>query len=422
MHRKVLAGALVAGAAFAAVPAAANAAVICRYNPAQKVTQITLDGVATNVALARSNSNIVFRADASLRNLPCRDIRGEISSTVTNTDQIVIRGTEIDESFTIDLKGGAFAPGAAPEASGTPEIELVLTTSAGRDQLSILGGATNDTLRVGQQGSALLTGDSDIDLTADYDPNADGGLDIDGGIGDDFVTGRGAPNLGLAGAEFPVSLRGGDGNDTVIDGLGKPGVQLADGENDLVSGGFGNDLLFVDDGKGADFVDGGGGDDKAVTDDAPDLSRSAPDVFARTERVTYTSPAGGLLIGKLKLAARTVTAGAEKTGVVAMSWTHPKAWQRLRTVTVKAYDGAAPVGTITLDPRSDRVTGSGSLELVKRRSSLATKGKTVTAQLAVRTKPSLAAKTLRLDVEAIDSSGKRQLETAAGIIIIKRDR
>jgi hypothetical protein len=421
MHRKILAGALVAGAAFAAVPAAANAAVICRYNPALNTTQITLDGVATDVTLARSNSNIVFRADASLRNVACRDIRGEISSTVTNTDQIVIRGTEIDESFTIDLKGGAFAPGAAPEASGTPEIELVLTTSAGRDRVSILGGATNDTLRVGQQGSALLTGDSDIDLTADFDPNADGDFELDAGIGADFVTGRGAAEVGLAAANFQVNLRGGDGNDTVIDGLGKPGEFAFNHNNDFINGGPGNDLLFVDDGQGDDFVEGGGGDDKAVTDDLPEPGRSAPDVFARTERVTYT-PEGGVLIGKLELAARTVTAGVEKTGVVAMSWTHPKAWQRLRTVTVKAYDGAAPVATIRLDPRSDRVTGSGSLELVKRRTSLATEGKTVTAELAVRTKPSLAAKTLRLDVEAIDSSGRRQLETDAGIIIIKSDR
>ena len=57
---------------------------------------------------------------------------------------------------------------------------------------------------------------------------------------------------------------------------------------------------------------------------------------------------------------------------------------------------------------------------VERKSSLAATGKTVTAKLAIRTKPSLAGKTLRLDVEAVDSSGKRQVETDAGIIIIVR--
>jgi hypothetical protein len=420
MHRKVLAGALAAGTAFVAVPAAANAAVICRYDPAQKVTQITLDGVANNVAVARSQSNIVFRADASPRNLPCRDFRGVISSTVTNTDQIVIRGTEIAESFTIDLSGGAFAPGAAAEATGTPEIELVLTTSAGQDRMSILGAGTNDTLQVGRQGSGSLTGDGDIDLTADYDPDADREYVVDAGGGDDFLTGRGSGPNGLGAANFPVKLFGADGNDTVIDGLGKPGVGRATGENDFIAGGAGNDSLFAHDGQGNDFVDGGGGDDKAVTDDPPEPGLGAPDLFTRTEKVTYTAPAGGLLVGKLALAARTVTAGADKTGVVAVSWTHPQAWKRLRSVTVKAYDGAAPVGTIKLDPRRDRLTGSGSLELVKRKSSLAANGKTVTAKLAVRTKPSLAGKTLRLDVEAVDSSGRRQVETDAGIIIIVR--
>jgi hypothetical protein len=411
-------GAVAVAAGLAALPAAANAAVICRYDPALKVTQITLDGVASDVVLARSQSNIVFRVGPSTRNVACRDIRGAISSTVTNTDRIAIRGTEIPESFTIDLTGGAFAPGVATEATGTPEIELVLTTSSGQDNLNILGGTTNDTLRVGRQGSALLNGDTDIDLIADYDPVADRVLEVDAGGGNDFLSARGFAESGLGGANFPVALSGGDGKDVVIDGFGRPGALANDHDNDSIDGGAGDDLLFVDDGNGTDVVEGGAGDDKGFSDDSPFPTRQLPDLFARTEQITYTAPAGGLLVGKLKLAARTVTAGAAKTGVVGMSWTHPKSWKRLRTVTVTASDGANPIGKITIRPRSEKPTASGALKLVGGKSSVSHKGKTVTARLAIRTKPSLAGKTLRLDVEALARNGKKQLEFDAGTLRI----
>src|SRR4051812_28079582 len=70
-------------------------------------------------------------------------------ATVTNTDTITLHGRpkQTDDEVSIDLRGGRFAPGATPEATGTSEIEIVSDLGGdGGDGLLVYGSDSSDTL------------------------------------------------------------------------------------------------------------------------------------------------------------------------------------------------------------------------------------------------------------------------------------
>ena len=87
----------------------------------------------------------------------------------------------------------------------------------------------------------------------DPDPDPDPPAGIDGGSGDDVLTGTGADDLvrGFGGGD---TLSGGAGADTMEGGSGDDVVRGEDG-NDRLDGGAGRDLLYG--GPGADFLAGG---------------------------------------------------------------------------------------------------------------------------------------------------------------------
>jgi hypothetical protein len=70
-------------------------------------------------------------------------------------------------------------------------------------------------------------------------------------------------------------------------------------------------------------------------------------------------------------------------------------------VTLRVYPGKARVGAVEIGPRSRRK-------------------KTVSAQLVLRLDRKLAGRQLRLEVEAVDVHGARQLERGAGSIRVTR--
>jgi hypothetical protein len=74
------------------------------------------------------------------------------------------------------------------------------------------------------------------------------------------------------------------------------------------------------------------------------------------------------------------------------------------------------LGDITIRPRGERIAADGAVKLVRKASRLTRKGKTVPARLAVRLDESLAGETLKAEVEATDTRGRRQLERNAGTI------
>jgi hypothetical protein len=100
-----------------------------------------------------------------------------------------------------------------------------------------------------------------------------------------------------------------------------------------------------------------------------------------------------------------------------LSWTHPKSWRDLRAVRLLVTSGAGKqVGSVTVHPTRDRISGQGALRIVRRTTHVAHKGKTVRVTLGLRLARSLAGEDLAVHVQATDRRGRRQLERSAGII------
>jgi hypothetical protein len=196
--------------------------------------------------------------------------------------------------------------------------------------------------------------------------------------------------LGMAGSDTltgprrgATTFNGGTGQDTMTGGAGADVFQARDGEQDTVGCGEGVDTALVDSGR---------------------------DLFGGCERFEQ--------VGVLRLAPRAVQAEADGPARVALSWRHPRGWRQLDRVVLRVLQDDVPVGEVVMKPRGRRMTAEGALRVVRRASRLGTRGKAATARLALRVDPSLAGERLRLEVEATDVRGRRQLETRAGTLRI----
>jgi RTX calcium-binding nonapeptide repeat (4 copies) len=217
---------------------------------------------------------------------------------------------------------------------------------------------------------------------------------VSGGQADDTLRAR-------PGSTHGVFLDGGGGDDT-LEGADGPDLIYAFSGRDTVLTNGGNDMVNAKDGL-ADTVGCGLGDDSADLDSLDGFSS------CETRRV-----------GVLRLAPRSVRAAAGETVRLRLSWRHPKAWRKLRTIELRLTQGALPMGTVTIRPRSERIDASGALRLDRDATRLTREGKTVTVRLALRLDRSLAGQRLRVEVEATDRRGARQLERDAGTIRVTR--
>jgi hypothetical protein len=125
-------------------------------------------------------------------------------------------------------------------------------------------------------------------------------------------------------------------------------------------------------------------------------------------------------VGRLRLSPAVVKAQAGKVAHLRLRWTRPKAWRQLRSVVVRLYRGTDRAATIAISPRSERIRSRGSVRLVRGASVVTHRGKAVIARLAVRLPKAMAGEGLRVDVEATDRDGHRQVEPSAGLIKIAR--
>ena len=198
-----------------------------------------------------------------------------------------------------------------------------------------------------------------------------------GGGGGDTLEGRGGPD----------TLFGGAGVDRLVGGT----------EADELFGGSENDTLDAGDNLADTRMDCESGTDDELIADLNDRNATG------CETVTQ--------VGILKLAPTAITAEAGKVAKLRMSWSHPKSWKQLRKVELRIEDA----GKVVVRPRAERIDDNGSVK-VMRASRLVSKGKKVTAHLALKLDKSLAGETLSVDVEATDVNGKRQLQQDAGTI------
>lgn len=247
----------------AAIPAA-QAADGCTYDPGTLTVSVSVSGLSTgppdNVLRVDPGGGIQFEG-------------ASCGGTVTSTDTILVIGSSgTDRAFVIDLGGGPFAPGATPEADGSPEIEIQVDLGAGVDDLLVVWGtASADSFVAGQQG---------IDVNGDLDGEVlvSGAEDraLVGFGGNDSLQARGGGGLGgplvatitlfgldgrdrLVGGKAGDLLGGGAGDDTLAAGPGKD-VLVGGAGNDLLKGQGGNDLILG--GPGDDRLAGGSGIDR----------------------------------------------------------------------------------------------------------------------------------------------------------------
>jgi hypothetical protein len=208
-----------------------------------------------------------------------------------------------------------------------------------------------------------------------------------GGSGDDSIKSLGAHSF----------LFGGDGNDHLVGGFGPDTLDGGEGV-DKLEGGTENDVIFAADGSVDEDVDCGPGLDTLTRDF---------EGFSNCETVK---------VGVLRLAPRTVRANAGEPIRLRLSWQHPRAWRKLRSIELRLTRDGIPVGKITIRPRAKRIGADGGVELVRKQTRLTHDGKTVSARLAVRLDDSLGGQTLQAEVEATDTRGRRQLERAAATV------
>ena len=187
----------------------------CAWDSGTATLTVTADGVAS---LAVSGQD--FLLDGVVPRAPA----GATTSTV---DQINVIGTVADEVFTLDLGGGAFAPGATVEAQ-TSEIGP-LQLGADVDQVVILGTSATDNFEFGVNG-LNLNADDDVDVTfGDVED-----ISVLAEQGRTWSPPMAPPSSG--GRLIPLHIEGGPGNDSMAGG-DEPDVILGEAGTDEVAGG-----------------------------------------------------------------------------------------------------------------------------------------------------------------------------------------
>jgi hypothetical protein len=265
----------------------------------------------------------------------------------------------------------------------------------------IIGGPVPSTVSYGQRtrqvNATLNFGGADDGEAGERDELLGGHEEVFGGQASDILQ---APALSRA----SHAISGGGGNDQLDGAEGADRLTGGPG-GDTVRAFGGNDQVFVKDGE-LDTVSCGEGTDTFEVDSFDNFAQAA----ALCENGT---------VGVLRLAPKRLRARAGEPARLKLSWRHPRSWRQLRRVTLRLYRGDSWVGAVAISPRSRRIADRGGLTVL-RRSRLVRKGKTVSAQLALRLHRSLAGQRLRIEIAAVDVRGARQLERRAGSIRVSR--
>jgi Ca2+-binding RTX toxin-like protein len=215
-----------------------------------------------------------------------------------------------------------------------------------------------------------------------------------------LITGSGADTL----RGSPFATRDG----AFVSGAGVDTITGTD-QRDLITPGAGRDT--VDARGGADIVRARDGESDTIACGA------ALDTLEADASLEISSGCETVEnIGVLRLAAKAIDVDAGKVAPVTLSWRHPDAWRKLRSVTLRLTDEGLAVGEVTVHPGAKRINADGVVKVARRGTRLTRRGKTVAARLALQIDGSMTGRTLALEVEGTDKQGRRQLERNAGTI------
>jgi hemolysin type calcium-binding protein len=282
-------------------------------------------------------------------------------------------------AFVMGLEGGG-----PTTVVGGPGIDSVSYRRRSRPVKVTLSQGTRDDGTIDAEGPGLPEGD-----------DISGVEQAGGGSGDDQL---------FAGGETGVELDGGPGND-IIGGSSGSDVLIGFIGSDIMSSGASSDMIDAEDGR-PDTIDCGSGTDTSPRD-AVESSVVGCELATR--------------VGILRLSPKRLALEAGRTGTLAMSWTHPRSWRKLRSVTLRVRSGRTVVGSVRISPRADSVRASGrALRLDDRSVRMKRAGKRVSIRVRMRPSAALTARRLAVDVEAIDVSGRKERERGAGALHVRR--
>jgi Ca2+-binding RTX toxin-like protein len=265
-------------------PAPALGAVTCSL--AGTTLAVSLSTPEDAASVVRAGTEIEVRAGAT-------EVNCGGTPTVDTVDTVTVTDPSLGTTtFTIDLSGGEFGPGATTGGEGaSPEIEfqvdlggqfpdrVVIVGTGGADNISFSGSGINlnaveapavdaDVTAAGVEEFEVRAG-ADADTVTGVPPigsafggrmilHGEAGADVlTGGVGPDALFGGGGTDV-LAGAAGTDRLSGEDDPDTIEGGAEADDLFGNAGSDDLV-GQSGDDRL--DGGSGADVEDGGEGAD-----------------------------------------------------------------------------------------------------------------------------------------------------------------
>ena len=384
MNRKLIGGLAVLAAGIAAAPAQAAPA-NCTYNPSSQIVSIDMPPAGGPVQLDW-DQNAVAIFDGLGKHY-CQDPFTGVAAVKENTQSILFIGTQAKDDFIISKQGGDYR-GGAPGGTDPSQVEVNVISDS-QDIVDVVGSQSGDFLLVmggagtGRQGGVSDFFNSKPLVKMTVDPSV---VRINGLGGGDMIFGNGTFTPVTS---MHLQLSGGDGNDSMGGGL------LA---GDRLQGDAGNDIFHTDDGQPGDNVTGGLGLDTATIDPS--------DQAFGVEK--FLKPVGKLALTSSPLA-------ADGTATAKLSWTHPKAWKKLRRVTLSAFDGDQRIGTVAMTPATGKITASGDLRLTED-ATVTHKGKAVTAALRLAV-AGATDRTLRLQVDATDTQGNRQSVPVAGVLM-----
>jgi hypothetical protein len=243
--------------------------------PGPCVYDATAKSVTTTMSAGSTKTLSVVSGAISLDGAACG------AATTTNTDTIAIAGNPgTIETLVVDLSGGAFAPGATAESTGTAEIEINTSLGDTTDVIVVHGGPGADTIRMGTNGMGLNS-DSDRELMFAPIPAQ---VEVFGHGGANLLSGRGGFGTGSAylgkavlhaGDDPGNVLEGGSGNDELYGGASGDRLEGRDG-NDYLEGAGGNDVLLGS--AGNDTMIGGAGSDEFLGSTGNDTMRADDDL------------------------------------------------------------------------------------------------------------------------------------------------
>ncbi len=232
-------------------------------------TTITVIAVATNAAIGSAHLNVTFRAD---RTLPeeCKEIQIENVIMGTAGDDL-IEGTRQN-----DLIWGLAGNDIIRSGEGSDCIvggDGDDTIEAGPGDDVILGENGSDIINSGEGKDLVYGGAGDDAVRSDWatiyleegNDSAVAGGTIQGGPGDDNITGSNGPDT-IQGGPGDDIINGGDGTDTIDGGDGNDQI-TGSWKPDTINAGAGDDIIIIeyyDSSNGVEVIDGGAGKDTLV--------------------------------------------------------------------------------------------------------------------------------------------------------------